>query len=369
MTSHASTAEVAETLRNGMRATESYFLGLPIKKLAKTYFDFVTETAFAEGAEPHLDSREGKVSAGMVRLPHAAQQELAFAAQDVAVRNLWQRGRIVYPIDSDAWESIGAASPSSTIPPTTLHTLPHPDPLLVFPKPILLDHEDKERQRVVGVYVNGTRARADGKGEVPCSTHHAAVQGWTMTFAGLVEDRDGRPVMYDAKTRDIMWTRTTVRLGEKTTLGSLAEGALERFNAIQGHLAFGRHREDLPLLLSRAINMLIYLGAVNADLQPLPATAPRPRMSGRGKAAELEVVQVGYRVGAQLRAWQERLEQERGPGTGKTVKPHIRRSHDHTFRYGPGRRQSYVKWLWPIPVNMGPNGATETTIIPVKEES
>jgi hypothetical protein len=38
------------------------------------------------------------------------------------------------------------------------------------------------------------------------------------------------------------------------------------------------------------------------------------------------------------------------------VAPHVRRAHFHTYRVGPGRAGSVVKWLPPIPINMdGPS--------------
>lgn len=40
------------------------------------------------------------------------------------------------------------------------------------------------------------------------------------------------------------------------------------------------------------------------------------------------------------------------PPTGRTVRPHMRAAHWHTFRTGKGRTERIVHWLPPIPVGL-----------------
>lgn len=375
MLAYAQTATTVEELRQSLRDTENFMRNVPGMQWVAAQFINASISQAMNGAFPldHVAAKE------MERLPAAHSRELVFSAQDAALRRLWQQGRIAYDIDPDAWDSIGSAEPRTVIPPQVRQSLPHPNPLLIFPDPLLLEHPGQQhRQRVVGVYVTGARRLAtdpalkgavnldaNDRRTVMCSTHHPDATAWSLTFASMVEDEDGRPVMYSPTVRDVVWTRTTLHLDrEGITLADMANESLANFHEMRGALAIGNAKQDLPLLLARTINLLIYLGAENADLRPIPAsrggrTAPRSDRDKPGK-----VVGVGYQVGAQLRAWRS-YERERGEHLGGTVRPHIRRAHHHTFKHGKGRKLSKVLWLWPIPINMR-HGAEETTIVPIK---
>ncbi len=43
-----------------------------------------------------------------------------------------------------------------------------------------------------------------------------------------------------------------------------------------------------------------------------------------------------------------------GSGEGRTMRPHVRRAHWHTFLTGPrsGEQTPILKWLPPIPINV-----------------
>jgi hypothetical protein len=369
-------AERASTIADQLRETllwgENFLRKHPeTAYLAKNIFDASAASAldFKKGVDP-------KAFAGVGLLSKEKQRELIFTMQDVQVRKLWQQTRIVYDVDPDAMESIGDAQPDSVVPKEVLLRLPHPNPLVVFPEPILIDHGEKERQRVVAVYVNGAikiDEHADGHARTMlCSTSNPLITGWSLQFAGIVETSDGKTVMNAGMGRpDVMWTRASVLLDKNKTLGELAAEATSHFNAITGSLAFGDPNKDVPLMLARAINLLVYLGAMNADLQPLPPSSQR-RTSARGgsKAKPPKVLQVGFRVGAQLRAWTKRQQEDgsrAGVGKGGTKAPHIRRSHPHTYPVpGTKRQEKYVRWMWPIPVKMD-LGPDKNTVTPIKK--
>lgn len=111
------------------------------------------------------------------------------------------------------------------------------------------------------------------------------------------------------------------------------------------------------------VSLILYLCADDAEIgdgSTRPAN-PEPRRTRRHGwrlfAAEgPRVWDVGVRIGAALRrAYQaEQTRQESAP-TGRTVRPHIRRAHWHTFLAGPrtGERERRIRWLPPIPVNLG----------------
>ena len=81
------------------------------------------------------------------------------------------------------------------------------------------------------------------------------------------------------------------------------------------------------------VTAMVYLCATNAELHPLPASASKK--SRKARSQPVQTIQVGYRIGAKLRAYA--ASQGRGSGTGASVAPHVRRAHFHTYRIGPGR--------------------------------
>lgn len=367
-------SRVAEQLHATLRDIEAQYRSAPrTHHVADPYIKSVVASVYGEEipVPPH-------VIANFNALPPQFRREILFTAQDAAVRRMWQRARITYEIDPDAWDSIGDANPKALVPPIVAERLPHANPLLVFPEPLVLDNGNNERQRVVGAYVSGACAvkdrpgRVKGVGGMLCSTDDPDSQGWVLTFAGLVEDAQGRPVMYSKTSQDVVWSRTTLILQEGDTLQDLMARSVNQFNKAMGtpKMAVGDYRTDLPQMMARAINMLVYLSAVNADLRPLPERSGPPRAKGKGPARlkPPKIVAVGFTVGAQLRAWRRAPARTyRGGATGRTVKPHVRRSHPHTYRYGPGRTESYVRWMWPIRINMKFGDAKKTTIITTKD--
>ena len=134
----------------------------------------------------------------------------------------------------------------------------------------------------------------------------------------------------------------------------------------------GEMAKDLAPLLST----LLYLCSINAEVRDaadpqgerLPAN-PEPKKTRKGLRLfppdQPTVWETGYRMGAALRSAMASAEAEgRGdpssPGAGpvgRTVRPHYRRAHWHSFWRGPRskpeEREITVKWIPPIPVNLG----------------
>ena len=132
----------------------------------------------------------------------------------------------------------------------------------------------------------------------------------------------------------------------------------------------GALAKDLAPLLST----LLYLCSVNAEVRDaadpggshLPAN-PEPKKTRKGLRLfppdQPTVWETGYRMGAALRAAMASAESESlsstevGPTTGRTVRPHYRRAHWHSFWRGPRskpeEREITVKWIPPIPVALG----------------
>jgi hypothetical protein len=104
--------------------------------------------------------------------------------------------------------------------------------------------------------------------------------------------------------------------------------------------------------------LLMYLCSQGAETEQrsAPPTGPRPAPAHAG-GDEVTRVDVGFRVGAAIR--HSRSWQPSGATTGRTVTPHLRRAHFHTYYSGagsrndPSKRQVDVRWLAPIAVGVG----------------
>ena len=95
----------------------------------------------------------------------------------------------------------------------------------------------------------------------------------------------------------------------------------------------------------------------------LPAN-PEPKKTRKGMRLfppdQPTVWETGYRMGAALRSATSAIEDSSSTGaepTGRTMRPHYRRAHWHSFWRGPRskpeEREITVKWIPPIPVNLG----------------
>ena len=131
----------------------------------------------------------------------------------------------------------------------------------------------------------------------------------------------------------------------------------------------GALAKDLAPLLST----LLYLCSANAEVRDAadpdgfrkPGN-PEPKKTRKGPRLfppeQPTVWETGYRMGAALRAAMAAGEtgdpSSAGPeSTGRTVRPHYRRAHWHSFWRGPRsrpeEREITVKWIPPLPVNLG----------------
>jgi hypothetical protein len=138
----------------------------------------------------------------------------------------------------------------------------------------------------------------------------------------------------------------------------------------------------LDEFLFPALALTLYLCAGNADIVPgqLRSGAPTAgrRQAGGGIPGEPQAWEVGWRIGAALRAARPATgDTPRHPAaTGRAApRPHIRRPHWQSFRVGPGRpnerTDSVVHWISLIQVNLDPyrpDGGLVTTIRPVPQD-
>ena len=288
----------------------------------------------------------------------ALAREVTFAAQDAGVRRLWQQHRIVYCLDADLWTELGDTDPATVVPAGLLRHLPHPDPFIALPQPLVVPLSGDRLSVVGGFFVTG---RVDA---FTASTHHRDATGHLgLLFLGMMEHPDGRPITNARGDQDATLTRVTLDVSDDRdiTVDDLENAVTRRFNVARYRL--GDPHETVPMMIRRAVSALIYLCATNADLRPLPAAAARRVTAGStGKPPRL--IEVGYQVGAALRA--HRRSGDNHPGdpqaATRSVRPHLRRAHFHTYLTGPNRTQRRVKWLPPIPVKVRGDAGKPTVI-------
>jgi hypothetical protein len=119
------------------------------------------------------------------------------------------------------------------------------------------------------------------------------------------------------------------------------------------------------MMQARLGALLLYLVSDKADISPEgDQTVTRSRITTnerRGirnfQAPKIKPWEVGFRIGAEIRAFEERnKEAAEHLGTGTAMRPHVRRAHWHSFWTGPRdqpqQRRKRVRWLPPTPVNV-----------------
>lgn len=92
---------------------------------------------------------------------------------------------------------------------------------------------------------------------------------------------------------------------------------------------------------------LLYLAADDPDIADVDRPDRQPtRTKQTAGAARPTVWDVGYRIATALRAAEAAV--EHGPtGPRRGPRPHIRRAHWHTYRVGPGRAETRIRWIHP----------------------
>lgn len=126
-----------------------------------------------------------------------------------------------------------------------------------------------------------------------------------------------------------------------------------------------------------AVSCLLYLCSENAEYSgKARPTRPTGKKTGR-PPQQAQVWEVGVRMGSALRRARAVAESEEAPvaegvelggQAGRSVRPHLRRAHWHTFVSGPrtGPQQRTLRWLPPIPVKFEDGDDRPVVVHPVK---
>lgn len=279
-------------------------------------------------------------------VPKTAVEHLMSDLRSQAIGVLWRRHKVVYALDEDFWTELLATDLNSPVPLSTFARLPHDNPFIAFPQPLTVPTRDGHIE-LTGCFVAGWRdARFEDQArEIPCRTTHPGSQPELLLLGQ--EYGSGKPVRMSYTTR--------LSFDDGATLGEIIATHRRDFT--------GRDPEGMILGVTVAVLTLVYVCASNADIQNA-AVAPTRKKRGR-KEKPTRVVETGFRIGNAIRAGRIRRTAESTPGGG-TVAPHLRRAHFHTYRVGPGRQESELKWLAPIPVKLD-GEAPLPTVVPVPQ--
>ncbi|MCD8083924.1 MAG: hypothetical protein LUE86_10545 [Clostridiales bacterium] len=106
--------------------------------------------------------------------------------------------------------------------------------------------------------------------------------------------------------------------------------------------------------LRDAMLFLAYLSSEQPDVAEDEVQKTIYRSSGKPKATSVRKWDVGVRYMTEKRKRtmpaEEQEKEERSAGAAK--RPHVRRAHWHTYRYGPGKKEKKVLWLPPMEIGM-----------------
>jgi hypothetical protein len=314
-------------------------------------------------------------------------REVQFAGGDAALLKLWRQHRIAYDLDPDLQAELGRTRLAGEIPFSAFMHLPHPDPFVALPTPLVLPLEGDLEQRVTGFFVTGRRTHAlevivgTGPGWDPadlpdhdlagarylqCSTHAEGADALGITFMSAIYGSGGRRRYVNSGEPDAIYTRVTLRPGQ-TVRSMIAQVALN-FKPLDGLEA--NWRGYLDTLVNTAVNTLAYLSAENAEIEPVTGRARQAVAKAVRPGAKVpKVYGVGYREGSVIRKYRRAYTRPAGPGqpTGVTMPPHIRAAHFQNFRVGPGRpnerTETRLRWVNFTKVNMRDNAPASTTTI------
>lgn len=136
--------------------------------------------------------------------------------------------------------------------------------------------------------------------------------------------------------------------------------------------------EDWTKLMLRPLQLILYLCAANAEIEPRqeprvvrPAAARKTsRRPAERKASDVAAYDVGVRLGASIRraAARPASTPAEKPGAGSPKRPHSRRGHWHHYWLGPrsGERTLTLKWIAPTYIHADDPGPAPVLQVPVK---
>jgi hypothetical protein len=353
-------AEIAQSLSDATQQTLAYTRRATARKHpnAERVADLLMRAYSDLDPQPFVEAHSLGAS-----MDHLVESAIDTAVQDESILRKWRRYRVIYSVHPDLADALVATDPSSRVPCAELvRMLPHPDPFVVFPRPITMPIGDTgDEVRHVGFYVSARNAKEQTVSTIDPSAHRIALMS-----IGYVYGADGKQRIGPYGIPDLIYSRMSLPTTTMTHRDLVIDTAsrfkvrrLDRGNTPSPEVT-------VPGLLQVAVPLLVYLCAQNADRE---LAAPREVTQRRGRRAAPDrlptVVKLGFRLGPKLGAARHTAEAaEASTPTGRRMRPHVRRAHWHTFRTGKGRQETTLHWLPPIAVHPEEE-ADVSTVVPV----
>ncbi|GHB51910.1 hypothetical protein GCM10010331_44320 [Streptomyces xanthochromogenes] len=297
---------------------------------------------------------------------HAPSQRildsLQITAGDWAINQLWYRTKIVYDVDPTMMRTLADMDTSDLLPGGVLHQLPHPNPVFVFTEGHHVLHKDDAPGILRAMYVTGRRSD-----NTLCGTNDPDVAQYQLTFNSDLVDKVGNVVDIDSLRISFALT------DDSFTIRRAIDEVLRNFRwepLLTDSASPEEKRQYMESLVHFGLAHLLYVCSEKADTRRRPI-GRKPAKKGERPQKPLQVHELGWHVGAAIKSTRELIENDRRSAVAagkRTMQPHVRRAHLHTFRHGKGRALSKVKWLPPIFVNAnGDSVNLDGTIIPVQK--
>ncbi|MFJ4895928.1 hypothetical protein ACIP5U_38995 [Streptomyces sp. NPDC088788] len=298
-----------------------------------------------------------------LRLPSApVMQSVQLVAGDYAVHLNWKKAKVVYDVEPTMMSTLAEMDTHDLLPGGILRQLPHPNPVFVFTEGHPVMRADGMSALVRAMYVSGRRAD-----QTMCDTSDREAAEYQLTFKCDLLDGSGQVIDMDS-------VRISVGvLDDSFTMRATIDAVLKDYvwePLMSDTSSAADKRLHMEALAHFGIAHLLYVCSEKADMVRKPIGRKPVRKGGRRPERPLQLRQVGWRIGPAIKATRDSIATSReatGTGSGRTVAPHVRRAHLHTFRYGKERALSKVRWLPPTFVNAGGEQISiDATIVPVR---
>lgn len=296
-------------------------------------------------------------------------------AQDIRPLRVWERYRETYEPHPALTDALVDMRSDTRIPGDVFRRLRHPNPVFLLSGAPPVTFPDGHSGRVVALVVTGAVSKrrqrpgdavaladdAPGNASVLLDTHDPDANSFHVLAVSEVHNENGTLV------DDLDWCHLTVPVKTAFTLDELARVTAEDgFNWEVAREASEDQRYTYLLGIARiAVSHLLYACSRTAEVDDKPRASRPPvkRRKGEPKPPPAaRVRRMGWRMGSVIEDSVRRAG-SRVPvqGTGRSRAPHVRAAHLHTYLVGPGRQEIDIKWLDPIPVNMGKDDGVTIT--------
>ncbi|MFI8977131.1 hypothetical protein ACIGO9_29910 [Nocardia asteroides] len=286
---------------------------------------------------------------------------IAVVVRTAEAARLWRRHHVVYRVHPGLAESLFDTDTRATVPCEVFARLPHPDPFVVFPEPIPAPaSRPTATMQAMGVAVAeapvfvGMRITGMTEHEQLCSTSDPRMRMLDIALATRIR-YEGLAPSYEEST---LVVPVTGSYSIDDLVDYIAE--LDAFGEIT--------RDEQQRVFGTALSLLLYLCSDKRDCR---AYEPPPGRKGKKRRPDRRsgtVLDLGFDVGPALQSARRAATEysgRGGPGTGVTVRAHLRRAHWHTYWTGPRSEPvATVRWLHPILVGTS-GGRTRPTVIDV----